>query len=464
MTNEELRELRRKVAETTIEIIDLVASRNELAKKIGEVKVRESLPVEDGSVEDSLVTEVMRECDAKGVDRQVGLKVLGTLLAESKRVQGLQGKQQSLVTPMMIFAKALQIEASGRELLRLDVGEPNFHPPKAVLDATSEALYGFKTHYTGTRGIPEVLTAVKAYLERKYHYAAKESQLMVNPGGRFGVYMALSTTVKEGESAVIIEPNWPAYKEALQYIGARAISVPTTLEESWEPSVERVKEAIRPNTKAILLSYPSNPTGKIIAPAKFREILGVANDHKLTVISDEIYTDYAYAPCPSILQGGADRFILTSSFSKTWAMTGFRVGYTLSSEEGIAKMAKVQSLMVSSVPEFIQYGAIKALQSDSEVAENVASMKRRIDAASRELDGIAALQYVRPDGAMYVFPQARKPEFDSSDFTMKLIEEKGVTISPGTGFGNYPRCFRISLGQSEETIVQGIRRIGELLG
>ena len=151
-----------------------------------------------------------------------------------------------------------------------------------------------------------------------------------------------------------------------------------------------MKEAIRPNTRAILLSYPSNPTGKIIAPAKFREILGVANDHKLTVISDEIYTDYAYAPCPSILEGGANRFILTSSFSKTWAMTGFRIGYTLSSEDVIAKMAKVQSLMVSSVPEFIQYGAIKALQSDSEVAENVASMKKRIEAASRELDAIAA--------------------------------------------------------------------------
>ncbi|MDA4113689.1 MAG: chorismate mutase, partial [Thaumarchaeota archaeon] len=205
MSTEELRELRRRVAATTIEIIDLVASRNELSKKIGEIKVRESLPVEDAVVEDSLVTEVIRECDARGLDRQVGLKILNGLMIESKRVQGIQGKQ-SLVTPMMIFAKALQIEASGRELLRLDVGEPNFRPPKAVLDATSEALYGFKTHYTGTRGIPEIISAVRAYLERKHHYTAKESELMVNPGGRFGVYMALATTVKEGESAVVIEP------------------------------------------------------------------------------------------------------------------------------------------------------------------------------------------------------------------------------------------------------------------
>jgi aspartate aminotransferase len=144
-------------------------------------------------------------------------------------------------------------------------------------------------------------------------------------------------------------------------------------------------------------------------------------------------------------------------------MTGFRVGYTVSSEENVSKMMKIQSLIVTCVPEFIQRGAIKALGSDPEVASNAAAMKERIELASRELDAIPALQYVKPDGAMYVFPQAKKPDFDSVGFTMKLLEEKGVTISPGTGFGDYPRAFRISLGGSKETIVEGIRKIGELL-
>ncbi len=405
----------------------------------------------------------MQECEEKGVDVQAGLKVLNTILAEGKRVQGFQTRQ-SLITPTMMGAKARELEASGRQLLRLDVGEPDFHPPKAVLDATSQALYAFKTHYTGTRGIPELVTAVRRYLERKHHYSAKDSELMVAPGGRFCVYMALATAVREGESALVIEPNWPAYKEVLQFIGARAVTVRTTMEERWEPSVEAIHDAIRPNTKAILLSYPANPTGKIISPAKFKEIVGLANDHRLTIVSDEIYTDYAYSECPSIMGSGAQRFILTSSFSKTWAMTGFRVGYAVSSEETISRMMKIQALIVTSVPEFIQYGAIKALESDAEVAQNSAAMKERIQAASKELDAIDALQYVRPDGAMYVFPQARKLDFDSSDFTMKLLEQKGVTISPGTGFGDYPRCFRISLGGSMETIVGGIRKIGELIG
>ncbi len=459
----ELNELRTEVAETTKEIIQLIAVRNGIARRIGDVKRNGSLPAVDQKVEDALIEEVIMECDSSGVDRQVGLKVLSVLLSESKRIQGFRPKQ-ALITPVMMAAKSRQLQAAGKKLIRLDVGEPDFHPPQAVLEACSDALFSFKTHYTQTQGIPQLIIALRHYLERRYQYDAKETEVMSTPGGRFGIYSALATTVKEGESAIVIEPNWPVYKEVLQQIGARAITVPTTMEEGWEPSVESIKEAVMPNTRAIVLSYPANPTGKIITPEKFRELLGVANDNKLTVISDEIYTDYAYKPCPTILRGGADKFILTASFSKTWAMTGFRVGYIVSSEELIAKMVKFQTLVMTSVPEFIQYGAIKALDSDREVEENARTMKERIDLACREIASQDGLQCWTPDGAMYVFPQARRADFDSTTFTMKLLEQKGVTISPGSGFGDYPRCFRISLGGSMETIVEGIRKIGELLG
>jgi aspartate aminotransferase len=461
-SEKELDELREGVAARTREIIDAIAARNALAGKIGQVKAKEGMPVEDPKVEDALVRLVIRECEEKGVDVPTGLKVLSAMISEGKRVQGMKTGQQ-MITPQMMSAKARELEKTGRQLLRLDVGEPDFPPPRAVLDATSQALYAFKTHYTATRGIPELVAAVRRYLERKNGFTAKESEVMVTPGGRFGVYSALATTAREGESVLIIEPNWPAYKEVLQFIGARATTVHTTLEEGWEPDVEAIHDAIRPNTRAMLLSYPANPTGKIISPSKFKEIVKLANDHRLTVISDEIYTDYAYRTCPGILGSGAERFILTASFSKTWAMTGFRVGYCVSSEETITKMMKIKSLVLTSVPEFIQYGAIKALGSDAEVSRNSASMKERIEVACRELDSVPALSYVKPDGAMYVFPQGRNEDFDSASFTMDLLERKSTTITPGTGFGDYPRCFRISLGQSKETIVQGIRNMGELL-
>ena len=463
----ELQELREEVSETTMQIIRLVSRRIELAKRIGQVKTRESLPIDNEKVEDALLEDVVRECKRLGLDPEVGSKVLATLLKESKAAQRSQApaKPRPLITPMVMMAKATEIEKTGRKLIRLDVGEPDFRPPKSVLDAVSNSLYSYQTYYTVGRGIPELLSALRSYLAVRYNYrAAAENQLIVTPGGRFAVYSALATVASEGDSVVVIEPNWPAYKEGLEYIGARAITVPTTMEEGWEPSPERVKAAIRPNTKAIVLSYPANPTGKIMGKSRFREIVEIADDHGLTVISDEIYNDYAYKPCPTILENLPKRYILTSSLSKAWSMTGFRVGYSLAPAETSAKMLKVLSLMITCVPEFIQRGAIKALQAVEDVSRNSRVMKERIDETTAEIEKIDALEIVKPDGAIYAFPQAKDLSFDSAAFAMELLEKKGVTVSPGTGFGNYPRCFRISLGQPQETLTAGVRKIGELLG
>jgi aspartate aminotransferase len=462
----ELQDLRGEVAETTKEIIKLVAKRIDLAKKIGQVKSRESLPIDNERVEDALLEEVLKECRQLGLDQRLGTKILSTLLAESKKVQRLEGsaKPHPLITPMVMMAKATEIEKMGKKLIRLDVGEPDFHPPKAVLDAVSEALYSYKTYYTVGRGIPELLTALRDYLARRYNYReAAENQLVVTPGGRFAVYSALATVASEGDSVVVIEPNWPAYKEGLDYIGARAITVHTSLEEKWEPSPESVKAAIRPNTKAIVMSYPSNPTGKIMGKAAFKEIVGIADDRGLTVISDEIYNDYAYEPCPTILESLPRKYILTSSFSKGWSMTGFRVGYSLAPAETSSKMLKILGLMITCIPDFIQRGAAKALECEAEVSHNSRVMKERIDATSAELAKIDALDLLKPEGAIYAFPQAKDRAFDSAAFAMELLKKKGVTISPGTGFGDYPRCFRISLGQPQEVLTAGVRKIGELL-
>jgi len=463
----DLQDLREEVADTTKEIMKLVARRIELSKRIGEVKSRGSLPIDNEKVEDALLEEVLRECERLGLDQQLGTKILATLVRESKKAQRTRvgGKQQQLITPMVMMAKATEIEKGGRKLIRLDVGEPDFRPPKAVLDVVSSALYSYKTYYTVGRGIPELLSALRSYLAIRYNYReAAENQLIVTPGGRFAVYSALATVASEGDSVVVIEPNWPAYKEGLDYIGARAITVRTTFDERWEPSPERVKAAIRPNTKAIVLSYPSNPTGKIMDKASFAEIVEIADDRGLTVISDEIYNDYAYRPCPTILDDLPKKYILTSSFSKAWSMTGFRVGYSFAPAETSSRMLKILGLMITCVPDFIQRGAVKALEAVDEVSRNSRTMKERIDATSAELAEIDALELIKPEGAIYAFPQAKDPGFDSSAFAIELLEKKGVTVSPGTGFGDYPRCFRVSLGQPQETLSAGVKKIGEMLG
>ncbi|MCL4355440.1 MAG: aminotransferase class I/II-fold pyridoxal phosphate-dependent enzyme [Nitrososphaerota archaeon] len=456
-------ELRVKIAETTVEIIRLAGRRNNLAREVGRLKAIESIPIEDDAVEDSLLREVTEECDRAGVDRSAGLKMLALLLAESKKAQGIQALQSG-PSPMSVFAKAVELQRGGVKLIRLDVGEPDFRPPRAVLNACSGAMFGFKTHYTEARGIPELLSALRGYLRRKSGFAATEDEIAVTPSGRFAVYASLSAVVSEGDSAIVPEPNWPAYREVLKHLGAKPIVIHGRLEDGWSLSAGEVERAIRPNTKAIILSYPNNPTGKVISQEAFREVVQVADDRGLTVVSDEIYNEYSSKPCPSVLHThtAPKKFVMTSSFSKAWAMTGFRIGYVVSSKDIIARVASMTSLVLSSVPEFIQHGAIKALDSDTEVKKNVAVMNDRVEAISRELDRIGSLEYVKPDGAMYFFPRLRKPGLTGGMLAESLLQ-RGVTVTPGVAFGSYEDFFRISLGQPKEVILEGVRRMGDLL-
>ncbi|MDE1853148.1 MAG: aminotransferase class I/II-fold pyridoxal phosphate-dependent enzyme [Thaumarchaeota archaeon] len=453
-----LAELRAEIARTTKEIVRLVGRRNQLAQEVGMLKSKASLPAEDEAVEDALLKEVVSECDRAGLSRTAGFKIFQVLLEESKKAQGL--RQTS--SPMASFAKAVALQRQGVKVIRLDVGEPDFRPPRRVLIGCANALYGFKTHYTGPRGIPELTTALREYIARKQRFEVASEEVMATPSGRFAVYAALACTVGEGESAVVIEPNWPAYREILASLHARPLAVRTQLGDAWNPSLEEIKDAIRPNTKAIVLSYPNNPTGNVITPSLFREIVELADDRDLTVISDEIYNEYSYRPCPSILDKPPERFVLTASFSKTWAMTGFRVGYAVSSRETIASMAKIASLTVTSIPEFIQYGAIEALNADSDVRRNVRTMKERIDAVAEALGQIDSLEYLKPDGAMYYFPELKGYRGTGEKFADHLLN-KGVSVTPGSSFGEYPKFFRISLGQPKEVLLEGVKRMGELL-
>lgn len=462
MTEEELQKLREKIKEVTGKIISLAAERNRLAMEIGRIKKESGLQIEDEGAELVLERYVISLCKESGLDKRTGLKILHTLIEESKAVQSHTQSRQR-ITPMTMAAKARKLISEGRDVVRLDIGEPDFGPPKEVVDECIRALNLGKTKYTDTRGIPALISALQNYLESKYRYSTQSENLLVTPGGRFAIFAALSAIVSEGESVLIIEPCWPAYRENIDFVGARTISVRTKIEEGWSPDMKELQESITETTRAIIVSYPSNPTGKIIDRSIFRAIIEIAKDKKITVISDEIYNDYSYKDCPSVLDFDVENFILTSSFSKTWAMTGFRVGYAVSSREIIEKMYRVMALAVTCVPEFIQYGAIKALTSEQDARKNSETMKRRIEMAYSEISKIEKLETYKPDGAMYLFPVCRDENFDSDNFAETLLESKGVAVSPGTGFGDYSRAFRISLGQKEEKIVEGIKRIGEIL-
>jgi aspartate aminotransferase len=251
---------------------------------------------------------------------------------------------------------------------------------------------------------------------------------------------------------IVIEPAWPAYKECTDFVGARSKVLATTLEKKWVPDTKRLEEMINSSTKMIVLNYPNNPTGKVLDDKTMEKIVLIAKDHSLYLLSDEVYADYVFGRFSSTRKFEYANSIIVGSFSKRYAMTGFRVGYGIANKNIISKMAKVQAIAITSVAEPMQHAALAAL--DVDPSENINLMKRRLDFVCSKLKKMS-LRFVEPDGAMYTYPQLPLGEEDIP-LVEKLLE-KGIAIAPGSGFGDsYKRFVRISACQPEKTLERGL--------
>jgi aspartate aminotransferase len=250
----------------------------------------------------------------------------------------------------------------------------------------------------------------------------------------------------------VIEPAWPAYKECADFIGARTKIIKTKIEDKWIPDTRQLEQVINSNTKMIALNYPNNPTGKMLDDSIMENITQIAKRHDLYLLSDEVYADYAFRKSNTVRHCNYDKTIVVGSFSKRYAMTGFRVGYGIASKEIISRMAGVQAVAITSVAEPMQHAAFVALRSDP--SGNVKLIERRIDLICEKLDKMS-LNYVEPDGAMYVFPELPKG-LEDIPVVEKLLE-KGVAVAPGSGFGDsYKQFIRISACQPEKLLEEGL--------
>ncbi|MDE1769829.1 MAG: pyridoxal phosphate-dependent aminotransferase, partial [Thaumarchaeota archaeon] len=283
--------------------------------------------------------------------------------------------------------------------------------------------------------------------------------ILVSPGARFSIFLAISSLLNPGNEIIIIEPAWPAYRDNALNSGVKIRTIHTTIEGKWEPKIQDIEKAINANTKMIVLNYPNNPTGKILPEKLQDEIMNLAMKNNLYVLSDEIYSSYANKPWKSILTYGYNKTIVTQSFSKSHAMTGFRIGYAISSPDIIEKMAKIQALAMTNVSEPMQYVAMRALESDT--TGNTKTIRDRLESVLKKARTMK-LDFIEPDGAMYLFAKIRQENFDSVDFTNKLLD-LGVAIAPGEGFGNYQGFVRISACQPEDTLNQGMQIIEDRL-
>ena len=446
--------LRDKIDKITFDMLRLLKERNDTAKEIGGLKNNLGLGVTNEERENQLRTKVLFLCKEIGLDEKTASIFLNFLLNESIKIQSTNKS-----THLSVFLKAKALEKEGKKIIHMEVGEPDFFPPPVVKSALSEVYDKGYTKYGDSKGMPEFREALKKKVSESYGIKIQTQNIMVSPGARFSVFLAISSLLHPGDEMIVIEPAWPAYRENALNSGIKVRTVQTTLDGKWEPPIDQIENTINHNTRMIVLNYPNNPTGKIL-PEKIQDyIMKIAIKNNLYVLSDEIYANYAYRNWKSVLTYEYGKSIITQSFSKSHAMTGFRIGYAISSPDIIDKMAKLQALCITNVAEPIQYVTLRAL--DADTSNNAKIMKKRLELVIKKAKNMQ-LDFVEPDGAIYIFAKVRKDNFDTIAFTNKLLD-LGVAIAPGEAFGNYQNFVRISVCQPEDLLNKGMQIIDETL-
>ena len=451
----DINDLRNKMDEVTLEIIKLLKNRTDIAKEIGEIKKSIGKGITDESREENLRGKVIALCKDIGLDESIATKFLNFLLNESVKVQSMN-KQ----THLSIFLKAKSLEEQGKKIIHMEVGEPDFLPPPVVKNALEEVFDKGFLKYGQVKGMPIFREALVKYISEKFNANVSQDNIIVSPGARFSIFTAITTLLNPGDEMIVIEPAWPAYKDCALNAGIKVRTINTTLESKWEPSLEQMRNTINPNTKMIVLNYPNNPTGKIL-PEKLQEgIVELARKNDLYVLSDEIYSQYAKSDWKSILSYNYEKSIVTQSFSKSHAMTGFRIGYGIADAKIIEKMAKLEALCLTNVSEPIQYIALKALEAD--ISDNTNTVQNRLEVLIQKAKEMG-LDFIIPDGAMYLFARINQEGFDGVKFA-NIALEKGLAVAPGEGFGDYKNFIRISACQDEKTLIGGMNILNEIMG
>ena len=336
-----------------------------LSEEIGEIKKRLNIDVQDERVEQDVRKAVLKLSDKIGIDPDFSRRLLNILLMESIRLQQKKQREdeegeipEKRETHLDIFRKAKQLEDSGKEIIHMEVGEPDFAPPKNVKKALVRAFDLGQYHYTETRGISKLCEAIA----KKVGNSITKEQVIITPGARFAVFATITSLLKAGDEMVTIEPAWPAYRECADFVGARAKVIDTTINSKWTPDIKDLEATINDNTKMLVLNYPNNPTGKVLNDKTLSMVLSLARDRGIYLLSDEVYSDYAFNGFKSVLEYQYEKAITISSFSKAYAMTGFRIGYAIANREILAKIAKVQATAMTSVAEPIQYSALARIE------------------------------------------------------------------------------------------------------
>ncbi|MGW5052456.1 pyridoxal phosphate-dependent aminotransferase [Actinokineospora sp. NPDC004072] len=366
-----------------------------------------------------------------------------------------------------VLARAKALEAAGTPVIHLEIGEPDFDTPAHIARAAREALDRGMTHYVPAPGIPELRAAVSAALERDGRMAATPDRVIVTPGAKPIMFFAILALCEEGDEVLYPDPGFPMYASIAAFAGARPVPVPLREANGFTVDPDELAALITPRTKLLILNSPHNPCGSALDRAQVEAIAELAMRHDLTVLSDEVYWALRYGgEHRSVLDvpGMAERTILLDGWSKTYAMTGWRLGYGVFPPDLVEPVSRLVINSVSCTSAFSQHAAIAALEGPrDEVDAMRAAFAARAEVVVDGLNAIPGVSCVRPGGAFYAFPNVTGLGLPEGELADRLLTEAGVAVLPGTAFGEHGRGYlRFSYANSTDNIKAAIGAFADL--
>jgi aspartate aminotransferase len=392
----------------------------------------------------------------------------GSALDLSRRVRAIS------VSPTIAVAqRAMALKAQGKEILDFSVGEPDQPTPRHIGLAAVNALGAGRTRYTPTAGLPELRAAVAHRYRKDYKLSFRDDEVAITCGGKHALYIVCQALLNRGDEVIIPTPYWPTFAEAVRLAGARPILVPAQEKDGFQITARMISKATSPRTKAVILNSPCNPTGAVMDPEDLLVVGDMAGRRRFTILYDDTYARLSYGKADSgalatLRDSIGERFVIIGTASKTYCMTGWRIGWMLGPKPLVDACAALASHSTQNPTTFAQVGAVEALTGGQKcVQELLAEYRRRRDFIGPAVAAIPRVSCVMPGGAFYLFPNVGRYLSPTVPTTLEmarlLLEEKGIATVPGEGFGA-PGYLRISFARPLEELREGAERIAAFLG
>lgn len=367
-------------------------------------------------------------------------------------------------TAFEVLARAKALEAKGQKVIHLEIGEPDFDTPRNIIDAAVRALNAGRTHYSPAAGIPELREVIAEDMGKRRNINIHPDQVVVTPGAKPIMFFTILALIDEGDEVMYPNPGFPIYESVIDFIGAKPVPYPLREEKEFSFDIDEFMSLITDKTRLIILNTPQNPTGGILTKSDLEAVAKVAREKDIYILSDEVYMNIIYEGVHhsiAAMPGMQERTIILDGFSKTYAMTGWRLGYGAMPDDLAQKVIQLQINSNSCTTTFSQYAGIEAIRGPQDkVREMVAEFKKRRDVIVEGLNAIAGITCLRPQGAFYVFPNIKQLGGDGKAFSNRLLDKFGVAALSGTAFGKYGQGYlRFSYANSIENIQEALDRI-----